>query len=100
MVYVFAINGDSALLQIIEARQEVYDGTFTGAGRAYNGYSLPRLRCQGYIMKHVFIFFIGKGYILIFHVTNDFRQFYGIRRLIHLWAGVHDLKYPLGGGHR
>lgn len=70
-------NPDGALLDIVEAKEQVDQGGFAGAGVAHNCHHLAGLDANAEIPKHPIFVLVGEPYVIEFHGARVFEN--GVR---------------------
>src|SRR6476661_1643310 len=69
LAQVAAIHADAALLNVVEAAQQVDDAGFAGPGGAHEGYSLAGLHVEADIFEHPLGLVVGEPHVFELHLA-------------------------------
>ena len=92
---VLSVDQYSALLDVIETRDQVDHGTLSGACRSYERHAHAGLDGKRYIVQNFFALVIREAYILKLYFALDRRHFHSVGSVIDLDLFVHGLEDPL-----
>ena len=94
---ILAVDGDGALVHVVEAHQQVDEGALAAAGGSYDGGGLAGFYVEVEVFDEFLVFYVGEVHVLDIH----FAVFKGQLRLgiRALGLGVDEGKYPGGAGH-
>lgn len=98
MVDVFAVDGDGALLDFVEAVEEVYDCGFSGAGGAYDGDGFAGFDLEVYSFYYGFVVDVAEMDVVELDVSLEGWGFVGAV-VLDLVLGVEDFEDAVGGDH-
>ncbi len=90
---------DSAICHFVEARDQVDDGGFAGAGGSDKGSRLTRFGGKADVMKNILLSTrIAKVHVVKFDCASERRgELLGIFEVLDLGSRFEDVCYPIGG---
>ena len=95
---VVSIDRDTALVYLIESRQQIDNGGLSGACRTHQGDRLAGFRFETHIADDRLVCEITKGDVCETNLSFDWIRQWGIRGVIHFCRRVDHLKDTFGPG--
>ena len=93
-----SVDLDHALLDVVEAADQVHDGRFSGTGRSHEGDRLAGIDVEAHIVKDIDALLVGESDMLKINGTDDLGHLCHALRIHDLRVGIEYLKDPLRAG--
>src|SRR5438034_9433680 len=90
-----AVDGDRALLHLVEAAYQVDRGALARAALAHESDHLARRDTEAHFVKHRFVGLVTEGHILELHMPFDARQRHRSFSIPHVGPGIQHLEDAL-----
>ena len=95
---IYAVDLDRAVVDVVEAGDEVDGGRFADARFADEADHLARLQLQVDALEHGFALVVTKGHVVKAYAAFHARQAHGLRVGVGFGLGIDDLEDALGAG--
>ena len=97
--YVVAVDLDRSAHHVVEPGHQIDHGGFARAGGAHQGDGLAGLDGEGHVLQNRLGGVIIEGHMVELHLALHRGQGVGVWLVLYGRGSVHDLEYPLHGGH-